>query len=143
MFEVIEEIEEGVYQVFGVTLGRIAATYGASAPLAYRLRLVKALLPPGWHVDKSQEDEEKMKPAATSPTKFVIVGYKAMCKWCDMAKEMLDGRGLPYDFYEAGGDVAQLMKSMNFHTVPRIWHGPTYVGGYDDLVVYLRDRPHL
>jgi glutaredoxin len=74
---------------------------------------------------------------------FIIVGRTLGCKWCCMARALLAEHSLAYDFFEAKGTIARLMQSMRFSTVPRIWHGPTYVGGYDDLVVYLRDRPHL
>jgi hypothetical protein len=50
----IEVLQDAVYKVFGLTLGTSAITYAASAPIADRLALAKALLPPSYTISKNE-----------------------------------------------------------------------------------------
>lgn len=71
---------------------------------------------------------------------------KSGCVYCTRAKDTLDLLG--EDFVDIRIDeptdtLFEKKEEMNSklgyeaRTVPQIWHGDVYVGGYDDLVKYL------
>lgn len=61
---------------------------------------------------------------------------RANCKWCDKALELLENHREQFDYY--GIDTNPILKTvllrMGLTTVPAIFYGPFYVGGYEDLV---------
>lgn len=71
---------------------------------------------------------------------------KSGCVYCTRAKDTLDLLG--EDFVDIRIDEpadtlfekkAEMNTKLGYEarTVPQIWHGDVYVGGYDDLVKYL------
>jgi glutaredoxin len=71
------------------------------------------------------------------------------CSYCKKAKELLDEHKFKYNEYVVGVDYDRDMLYEDVTaatgtppvrlTVPQIWHGGTYIGGYDDLVAYMDD----
>lgn len=63
------------------------------------------------------------------------------CPYCIKAKQYLTNRGLPYEevVLTSPADVAVLSERVGYpvKTVPQIWHGETYVGGFDKLQTYI------
>ena len=68
---------------------------------------------------------------------FVIIGRSHDCKWCDMAERLLYDAGREYIFYEAEGPLGGFLQCLGLTTVPQVWHGTKYIGGYEALVRYL------
>lgn len=61
------------------------------------------------------------------------------CPWCDKAAEVLDQEGLRYHIRPLGiSDLRKVANRANMTTVPIIYHGVRLVGGYEDLLIYLK-----
>lgn len=70
---------------------------------------------------------------------FFIIG-RLTCGWCDKAKDLLRSRGLTFDSVNIESNLVAfrlLLKKCGLTTVPQIWYGDTYIGGYEDLVIWL------
>lgn len=68
------------------------------------------------------------------------------CAYCRAAKQLLESKRLPVVEIDVTGDDEarrQLRESTGRMTVPQIYYGNEYIGGYDDLQVWLRDRPAI
>lgn len=66
---------------------------------------------------------------------FVILG-KENCTWCDMAKELIEGEGFTYTYFDVtnAAPLRIFLKSLDLTTVPQIYvQGGAYVGGYQEL----------
>jgi len=75
-------------------------------------------------------------------SEFTVFGRPG-CGYCVAAKRLLESKGLDcnyIDMYEEGLSKAEVeqMVGRPVHTVPQILHGETYVGGYSELVPYLK-----
>ena len=60
----------------------------------------------------------------------------AICAYCDMAKALLSRLGLEYQNIDAAdpqSDAAKLMKAHSWFTVPMIFIGDDFIGGFDEL----------
>lgn len=58
------------------------------------------------------------------------------CSYCRAAKSFFTQKGIAFDEIDVTGDDAarvELQERTGRHTVPQIWIGATWVGGYDDL----------
>jgi glutaredoxin len=69
---------------------------------------------------------------------YTIYGKKN-CPYCDKAKELLDSKGIEYEYFDVMLDLArrtEMMTRVNrpVTTVPQIMKGEHYVGGYTDLL---------
>jgi glutaredoxin 3 len=67
----------------------------------------------------------------------VEVYSSAWCPYCQMAKRLLDKKGVPYTEHSVDGapDVrARMQARTGRHTVPQIFIGERHVGGCDDLM---------
>jgi glutaredoxin len=62
------------------------------------------------------------------------------CHWCDKAKKVLEDRGASYEafLYSEHPMLLKLMFSMGLKTVPQIWEDNTHIGGYEDLVEWIK-----
>lgn len=74
--------------------------------------------------------------------RFTIFG-KAGCGFCTRAKEVLENNNLAmkyFDIHEHNISQADLEKTVGkpVETVPQIFHGQTYIGGYTELDTYLK-----
>lgn len=60
------------------------------------------------------------------------------CGYCTRAKQLLAGKGVPYEEIDVSNDDALradlVEKSNGQRTVPQIFIGDHHVGGYSDLV---------
>lgn len=66
----------------------------------------------------------------------VIVYMSPYCKYCIMAKELLDGLKVPYttiDVNDSHSKRAEMIQKTGRKTVPQIYINDHHVGGYDDL----------
>ena len=57
------------------------------------------------------------------------------CSFCSKAKELLDDMGIPYEdinIYE-DADAMEVMREMEFTTVPQILIEDMWIGGYVEL----------
>lgn len=75
--------------------------------------------------------------------RYTIFGHQA-CGFCRQAKQLLDQQELPYryvDIHEAGISQADLEKTIGqpVRTVPQIFHGETYIGGFEALQRHLQN----
>lgn len=72
----------------------------------------------------------------------VTVYSKSYCPYCKAAKKLLKTINVPFNEIDVQLNQKQ-MKIMrqrsNRHTVPQIFFGDRHIGGYTDLVDYLRD----
>jgi len=72
--------------------------------------------------------------------KWYIIGRED-CPWCDRAKDELEKRGETYEYhnYSENPMFLKLMFAAQMKTVPQIWYGGQYIGGYDDLVKFFEN----
>ncbi|WP_434353764.1 glutaredoxin 3 [Psychrobacter sp. HD31] len=61
-----------------------------------------------------------------------------VCPYCNNAKQLLTSKGVEYTeigmMSLSGEERAELMKKTNnYRTVPQIFIGDTFIGGFDDL----------
>ena len=71
-----------------------------------------------------------------------LVWSKDFCGYCDRAKRLLEQKGIKYEERKIGGSWTkeQLLESVpTARTVPQIFLGDQYIGGYDDLVKYFNE----
>ena len=64
------------------------------------------------------------------------------CIWCIRAKELLNSKGIPFKNLDINDD--ELRKELNvkapgIKTIPQIFKDGKRIGGYEDLVEYLKD----
>ncbi|WP_257281379.1 MULTISPECIES: GrxA family glutaredoxin [unclassified Endozoicomonas] len=76
--------------------------------------------------------------------RFTVFGRPG-CGYCVRAKEVLESRGLPMlyvDIHAEGITKADLEKTVGkrVETVPQIFHGQKYIGGYTELDAYLKEE---
>lgn len=71
-----------------------------------------------------------------------LVWSKDFCGYCDRAKRLLEQKGIKYEERKIGTSWTkeQLLESVpTARTVPQIFLGDQYIGGYDDLVKYFSE----
>lgn len=76
----------------------------------------------------SQEHSEDLK---------VIVYSKRGCKYCTMAKQLLDRKGISYEVVELTNNkdlFIKLASQTGQNTVPLIFINDEFIGGYSDLL---------
>jgi len=76
-------------------------------------------------------------------SKFVVYGRPG-CGYCVAAAQLLKSKELPYEYVDMqaqGISPAELEQKTGrpVRTVPQILHGDKYIGGYTDLVPYLKN----
>lgn len=74
---------------------------------------------------------------------FTVYGRPG-CGYCSAALQLLKAKGYSFDYidiYTRGMSPADLTTVVGHpvRTVPQILHGDKYVGGYTDLVPYLKE----
>lgn len=76
---------------------------------------------------------------------FKIYG-KPNCKYCELAKDLLDSRGKEYVYVDISEDdeAMDMMIARGFRSVPQIYYDDDFVGdhigGYNDLVNFLNSN---
>lgn len=67
----------------------------------------------------------------------VTIYTTPICPYCQMAKQLLTRKGVPFDEIDVMGKPAlraeMQAKAGGRNTVPQIWIGERHVGGCDDL----------
>ena len=67
---------------------------------------------------------------------MIIIYGKSNCSFCTKAKNIAEMHNLPYQYHSI--DDEQINEQMfklvpNAKTVPQIWWGDRYIGGYDQF----------
>lgn len=71
----------------------------------------------------------------------VTIYSKDYCPYCDRAKEFFDSRGMAYKEIDVSRDekaYAELRNKTHHMTVPQIFIGEKFVGGYTDLIAKVK-----
>lgn len=73
--------------------------------------------------------------------RFTVFGREG-CGFCVQAKRVLEAKELPFryiDIHKEGISKEDLEKTVGkpVKTVPQIFHGQEYIGGYTELAAYL------
>ncbi len=66
----------------------------------------------------------------------VLMVKKNPCPYCDRAKNLLDGKGIPFEVIDLTDKMDELQawkEKTGWQTVPMIFINDTLVGGYTDL----------
>ncbi len=68
--------------------------------------------------------------------KKVVMYSKKVCPYCVSAKNLLQNNGIPFEeiLIDGCAEFYQELKERTGHmTVPQIFFGETFIGGYDEL----------
>jgi glutaredoxin 3 len=68
--------------------------------------------------------------------KQVTIYSTPLCPYCTKAKQLFSSLGVPYQDVDLSSDDAlreKLAQTHNWRTVPMIFIGEEFVGGFDDL----------
>lgn len=70
---------------------------------------------------------------------MIVVYGKDNCVFCEKAKDLLQSKGLSYEYIDVYEDESALtmFQENGLKTVPQIWVDHHHVGGYTELVEYL------
>ena len=67
----------------------------------------------------------------------VVIYTGPMCNYCSAAKHLLDKKKVTYTEFDIGTDSSKMQemqeRTRGARTVPQIFIGETYVGGYNEL----------
>tara|TARA_B110000438_G_scaffold18916_1_gene17524 strand:+ start:287 stop:544 length:258 start_codon:yes stop_codon:yes gene_type:complete len=67
----------------------------------------------------------------------VVIYTGPMCNYCSAAKHLLSKKKVDYTEFDIGADQSKLRemqeKTKGAKTIPQIFIGETYVGGYNEL----------
>ena len=74
--------------------------------------------------------------------RFTVFGREG-CGFCVRAKQVLEDNGLPFryiDIHKEGISKEDLEKTIGkpVETVPQVFHGQSYIGGFTELDAYLK-----
>ena len=88
---------------------------------------------------RAENVSEKVERVALQEDTRSIVYSKKNCPFCSMAMEELKLRGIPYDKIDLAdiGKTAAEVTGRKVKTVPQIYIGGKYVGGYEELMKHL------
>jgi ribonucleoside-diphosphate reductase alpha chain len=87
---------------------------------------------------RAENVSEKVERVALQDDTRTIVYGKKDCPFCQLAKEELKLRGIPYDYIDLQeiGKTAAEVTGRKVKTVPQIYIEGNYVGGYDELMAF-------
>jgi glutaredoxin 3 len=67
----------------------------------------------------------------------VVIYTGSMCNYCSAAKHLLNKKKITYTEFDIGTDSSKLQemqeRTKGAKTIPQIFIGETYVGGYNEL----------
>jgi len=88
---------------------------------------------------RAENVSEKVERVALQEDTRSIVYSKKNCPFCSMAMEELKLRGIPYDKIDLAdiGKTAAEVTGRKVKTVPQIYIGGKYIGGYEELMKHL------
>ena len=71
-------------------------------------------------------------------TAFTVTRGTFPCSWCDKAIQRLTDAGIPFVVRKLSrADLKELGDKIGQNTVPMIYHGTTFIGGFTELETYL------
>lgn len=90
---------------------------------------------------RAENISEKVERDALKDFEGTIVYGKKTCPFCEMAKDELRMRGIPFEWVdlEEIGKTAKEVTGRDVKTVPQIYVNGVYVGGYEELMKSLVD----
>ena len=82
---------------------------------------------------------DKVERIALEDYKGTVIYGKDDCPFCEMAKEELSMRGIDLEFIDLKeiNKTAAEVTGREVKTVPQIYYNGMYVGGYDELMIFL------
>lgn len=88
---------------------------------------------------RAENVSEKVERVALEGDKRNVVYGKRNCPYCQLAKEEMKLRGIPYDYVDLQevGKTAKEVTGRDVKTVPQIYVQGEYIGGYDDFMLWL------
>jgi ribonucleoside-diphosphate reductase alpha chain len=88
---------------------------------------------------RAENVSEKVERVALEGDKRNVVYGKRNCPYCQLAKEEMKLRGIPYDYIDLQevGKTAREVTGRDVKTVPQIYIQGDYIGGYDDFMIWL------
>lgn len=88
---------------------------------------------------RAENVSEKVERVALEGDKRNVVYGKRNCPYCQLAKEEMKLRGIPYDYVDLQevGKTAREVTGRDVKTVPQIYVQGEYIGGYDDFMLWL------
>ena len=82
---------------------------------------------------------ERAPSTSTQETsKMFTIVTRPNCTYCVKEKYFLESRGKDFKMVDLVPEMAPLFDAFGFKTVPQIWDGTAYVGGYDQLREYVK-----
>ena len=67
----------------------------------------------------------------------IVIYTGPMCNYCSAAKHLLNKKKVTYTEFDIGTDSSKMKemqeRTKGARTIPQIFIGETYVGGYDEL----------
>lgn len=71
---------------------------------------------------------------------MIEVFGKPNCSYCERAKQLLEAKGIEYEYIDVSEDDDALAFLMDngFKTVPQCYDGKTHIGGYTELDHYVK-----
>lgn len=76
-----------------------------------------------------------------SPMSKVQIYTTPWCPYCNVAKALLDEKGVAYEEFDASVPevrMAMIQRAHGRRTVPQIFAGDRHLGGYDDIAALER-----
>jgi ribonucleoside-diphosphate reductase alpha chain len=88
---------------------------------------------------RAENVSEKVERVALQDDTRTIVYGKQNCPFCQMAKDELTLRGIPFDYIDLNeiGKTAAEVTGRKVKTVPQVYVEGAYVGGYEELLAFL------
>jgi len=88
---------------------------------------------------RAENVSEKVERVALQDDNRSIVYGKKNCPYCQLAKDELTLRGIPFDYIdlEELGKTAAEVTGRKVKTVPQIYIEGNYIGGYDELIAFM------
>lgn len=83
-----------------------------------------------------------MDASVTTNKTGAILYSKDNCSFCLRAKALLEQQGIDYELIDLTGDIdaqRELAERTGRMTMPQIFAGEELIGGFEDLVLALRD----
>jgi glutaredoxin 1 len=74
---------------------------------------------------------------------MITIYAKNDCKWCTLAKDLAESRGLSYEYRNVDDDFQFLLELSSLKpdvkTLPQIWWNDKHVGGYTDFAAEIEN----
>lgn len=74
---------------------------------------------------------------------MITIYAKNNCKWCALAKELVESRGLKFEYRNVDENFQFLIElsalKPDTKTLPQIWWDDRYIGGYTDFAAEIEN----